>query len=273
MNEGSASGQKDLGQEGSTSRGDWPFRAALILGVLLVAYILLAYGLEINKAFAANLPLLLPLTVTILSVFTRATEIRSVEGVLKMSNDLSIGIISFDIWAISASRSDTTGRIIVNPTTMIRGDFVLPFLLFGLLIAVGCVVLTRYEFQDVRTKHRWLLIGLVAAVLVYIAPFGALESIPQEWAPESPETATHQYTVAIPYKDPIVTAYAPAVLAERQFIQFERYIDAKTPSEAQKFALQRFLASPGSDQIRVRNRPRRGEKVIISQQEILVVEQ
>jgi hypothetical protein len=103
--------------------------------------------------------LVLPLAVTLLSIFTRAADIKSYESVLKISNDITIGIISFDIWAISAKSSDHYGRVMVNPTTMISGDFVIPLLLSGLLISVGCVVLTHYKFSSPITRQRLLLVG------------------------------------------------------------------------------------------------------------------
>ena len=101
--------------------GDWRFGAPLLAGVMVALYILLWHGLPLFKWVAANLPLLLPLAVTVLSIFTRAADIRNYESVLKIANDIAIGIISFDIWAISASRSDPSGRILVNPERMISG--------------------------------------------------------------------------------------------------------------------------------------------------------
>ena len=80
--------------------------------VVVAVYILLWHGHALFAWIAASLPLLLPLAVTLLSIFTRAVDIRSYESVLRISNDVAIGIISFDIWAVSASRSDLTGRIL-----------------------------------------------------------------------------------------------------------------------------------------------------------------
>jgi peptidoglycan/LPS O-acetylase OafA/YrhL len=176
---------------------DWTFGALLLAGVILALYVLLWRGVPLFKWVAAYLPFLLPLAVTVLSIFTRAADIRNYESVLKFANDLAIGIISFDIWAISASRSDPTGRVLVNPEIMISGDFVIPLLLVGLLIAVGCVVLTQYTFQDTQTKQRWLLVGLITAAIVYVAPFGLVEHVPQSQAKLVADS--HRYTVVIPY--------------------------------------------------------------------------
>src|SRR5690348_14729148 len=121
-------------------RPDWIFASVIVLIAGLLVYVFLRHGISLFTRVAAWLPLLLPLAVTILSIFTRAADIRNFESVLKISNDIAIGIISFDIWAISASRSDASGRVLVNSQEMIDSTFVLPFLLLGLLVAVGCVV-------------------------------------------------------------------------------------------------------------------------------------
>src|SRR5690349_2560731 len=70
--------------------------------VVIAIYVLLAHGHALFAWIAASLPLLLPLAVTVLSIFARAADIRSYESVLRVSNDIAIGIISFDIWAVSA---------------------------------------------------------------------------------------------------------------------------------------------------------------------------
>jgi hypothetical protein len=263
------SGNSDPGPAGAATNSDWRFQAVLVAALLACGYVSLRYGLFINAAIAANLPLLLPLAVTVLSIFTRASDIRNYESVLKISNDLAIGIISFDIWAISASRSDAAGRVLVNATKMIRGDFVIPFLLSGLLISVGCVVLTHYGFKGERTKRRSLLVGLLASVLIYIAPFGALEQVPPPAPPPDSKTASiRKYTVVIPYQDPGIVGFAPTFLRDRLLVRFERNIDASSLSDAEALAIQRFSASSESNQVK----NRAGEKVIIRKDQVLVVE-
>jgi hypothetical protein len=214
----------------------WSIRAGLIL--------------EMFKAVAANLPLLLPFTVTILSIFTRASDIKNAESVLRMSNDIAIGIVSFDIWALSASRSDPSGRIIVNRTTMISGDFVLPFLLCGLLVAVGCVVLTRYPFQNDTAKFRTLLTAFVVTITVYSFPFGVLEPIVPEHLPAPVVGVPRYYTVAIPFQDPSVAKLFPAALSSRRFVWIEKGIKATSASDAQGGAVNSFMAGSESDQAR-----------------------
>ncbi len=222
---------------------------------------MLLHGHALFAWIAAYLPLLLPLAVTVLSIFARAADIRSYESVLRISNDIAIGIISFDIWAVSVSRSDPTGRILVNSTTMISGDFVLPFLLAGLLVAVGCVVLVHYNFQVEETKYRWMLVGLVASILVYIAPFGVLDTVPQ------PTAEVRRYIVVIPYQDPGIVRVAPTVLRGRFFARFEREIEATSIAAAQEVAVQRFLANSESNQFKGKS----GEKVVIQQENVLVI--
>lgn len=258
---------ESTGHDGRWLSGDWRFGALLLVGVAVSIYILLWHGLPLFKWVAAYLPLLLPLAVTVLSIFTRAADIRNYESVLKIANDIAIGIISFDIWAISASRSNPSGRILVNPETMISGDFVLPFLLSGLLIAVGCVVLTQYRFQDPRTKQRWLLVGLIASIVVYVAPFGLVEPVPHLQAKPSPDV--RRYTVVIPYQDPGIMRVAPTFLQERYFAQFERNIEATDQANARATALKRFLSSAVSDQFKTKG----GEKVRVYEPGILLVAQ
>ena len=118
------------------------FLLLLAAGAIGLIYILLWQGIPLFEKIAENLPLLLPLAVTILSISVRASQLKSPDALLTTSNDIAIGIISFDIWAISSLRGNPNGRVLVNAHTMIRGDFVLPFLLAGLLVAIGCVVLT-----------------------------------------------------------------------------------------------------------------------------------
>lgn len=228
---------------------EWRFRALLVAAALGILYVLLRHGLTLFQAVSDNLPLLLPLAVTVLSIFTRATEIKNAESVLKMSNDIAIGIISFDIWAISASRSDPSGRIMVNATTMISGDLVLPFLLAGLLIAVGCVVLTNYTFEAARTRQRWLLGGFVASVLVYMAPFGVKQPVSAA-ANSGPVVRLKTYSVVIPYQDPEITRFAPTFLHTRWFLKLEKHVEAGSDSAAAQLGLQRFMAGPESNRIR-----------------------
>ena len=258
------------GRQGRFSTPWWRFCLILLVVFLITAYVLLWHGIGLYEKIAANLPLLLPLVVTILSVFTRVADIRNYEAVLKMSNDIAIGIISFDIWAISASRSNPAGRVLVNEKMMIRGDFVLPFLLLGLLIAVGCVVLTHYNFREEPTKHRWLLIALVTSILMYVAPFGVLERIPTSEPPASARAEIRKYTVIIPYQDPGIISYAPTVLRNRVLVRFEKDVEATSYASAQAIGVKLFLDEPESDQ--VRSKSRNGDKVVIRNQEVLAVE-
>lgn len=254
-----AEARPDAGQAPPPS--DRSFLVILVAIAALVLYVFLWHGITAFTVISANLPLLLPLAVTVLSVFTRAADIRSSENVLKISNDIAIGIISFDIWALSASRSDPAGRIMVNSDTMISGDFVLPFLLAGLLIAVGCVVLTNYSFKSQQSKQRWLLVGLVAAVVVYIAPFGVKR-------PATGESAGKRtYAVVIPYQDSDITSMAPSLVRERRFFAVEEGVRASNDSTAAELGVRRFLASSVSD--RARRRP--GEKVTVSTADVLVI--
>lgn len=255
------------GREGRWLSGDWRFIGPLLVAVAVSLYILLWHGLPIFKWVAAYLPLLLPLAVTLLSIFTRAADIRNYESVLKIANDVAIGIISFDIWAISASRSDPSGRILVNPETMISGDFVQPFLLTGLLVAVGCVVLTRYPFQSARTRQRSLLVGLIGTIVVYVAPFGVIEPVPELKAKLRQDMP--RYTVVIPYQDPGIMRVAPTFLRERYFAQFERNVEAADQASARSIALKRFLSSAESDQFKATG----GNKVRVYEPGILLVSQ
>lgn len=253
------------GQSGSY----WPFRIMFAVCALGAAYVLLAYGIGVFTWITDRLPLLLPLAVTVMSISTRATEIRSYEAVLKTSNDIAIGIISFDIWLLS-TRSAQTGRVLVNQTTIIRGDFAIAFLVLGLAIAVGSLILTHYEFRSGRGKRRALLVGFAVTVLAYVAPFGVLEPLPPP-APAGPPTAEMKhFAVAIPYRDPAITAIAPAYLGQRLFVHFEHDVEAPSPDAAKAAALQRFLQGDDSNQIRTKGEARIGEKVIVEQKEILV---
>jgi hypothetical protein len=247
-------------------RSEWPFRFLVLLVAAGVLYVFLWHGLAVFGAISENLPLLLPLAVTVLSIFTRATDVRTTESVLKFSNDIAIGIISFDIWALSASRSDPSGRIMVNKSTMISGDLVLPFLLAGLLLAVGCVVLTNYSFKTPEAKLRWLLVGFVAAVVVYLAPFGVKRPVTTDSSGVT-LLAVHRFAVVIPYQDPDIISLAPTFLRNKKLMQLEDSVLATSDSAAASIGLQRFLTSPASDRVR----PKPGGKVEIKQAEILVV--
>lgn len=251
----------------------WLFTVLLVLFSAGALFLLLGRGLLLFDYITSRLPLLLPLAVTLLSISTRATEIRNYEAVLKTSNDIAIGIISFDIWAFSASHSDPTGRVLVDPNTMIRGDFVLAFLIIGLFTAVGCLVLTHYNFKTTFTRHRAMLVGLITSMLVYIAPFGVLQPVPPPKAPGPTMVAVHDYTVVIPYRDPEITRYAPSILTSRPFVHFERSVSAPNAQAAAGLGVQRFLASTESDQVRGKNRSSAPEKVLVSQSDVLAVEQ
>jgi hypothetical protein len=244
--------------------GEWKFRSGLVIVGFLVLLTLLWQGVDIFKAIVAHLPLVLPLAVTILSILTRAPNIRNFESVLLMSNDIAIGIISFDIWALSASRGDVSGRILVNATTMISGDFALPFLLLGLFVALGCVVLTNYKFQREDTKRRLLFVAFVGSIIVYLAPFSVLQPVPP---PKPPAAEIRHYTVVIPYQDPGITRIAPALLSNKRLVHFEKDIEAINASDARTNGIQRFMGSSESNQIKSAKR----EKVIIQQENVLVV--
>jgi len=245
-------------------RRERKFRILLLLVCLLILAALYLNGVEIFKFFAAHLPLVLPLAVTALSILTRAPNIRGLESILMMSNDIAIGIISFDIWAFSASRSDASGRILVNPSTMISGEFALPFLLLGIFVALGCVVLTRYPYQKETSKRRWLLMIFMASVIVYAAPFFTLVPIPQ---PKPPVTELRQFTVVIPYQDPTITRIAPALISNKRFVQFEKNVEATNISDARKIAIDNFMNNPESNQVK----GTKNDKVIIQQENVLVV--
>ena len=247
----------------------WIFPLCLIAGALMIAYILLMHGIGVFSWITGRLPLLLPLAVTVMSIVTRATDIRSYEAVLKTSNDIAIGIISFDIWLLS-SRSEPTGRVLVNAERMIRGDFAIAFLVLGLVIAVGSLILTHYEFQTDRARQRVLLVGFVLSVLIYVAPFGVLEPVPPP-AAAGPQTVVIQhFAVAIPYDDPGITSIAPSAIGDRLFVHFERDVEASNAEVARATAIQRFLALEESNQTRIRRSAATGDKVNIAQAEILV---
>jgi len=255
------------------TRSSVVFKIGLALGAVGVAYVLLWHGIGVFSQITAKLPLLLPLAVTVMSIVTRATDIRSFEAVLKTSNDIAIGIISFDIWLFSA-RSEPAGRVLVNASTMIRGDFALAFLVLGLVTAVVSLILTHYEFRNPVERQRALLVGFVASVLVYIAPFGVLEDVP---APEPvavvQKTVTvSQFDVAIAYKDPAIVSIRPTLLDDRLFVHLERGIEAPSADDARASAVQRFLASDESNQAEGRNLKRSGDKVEIAQDSIVVAQ-
>ncbi len=272
MEEGSANpDETGTDPKAMNTMPNWIFRTILGLVLVTVVYVLLWHGLGVFSFITDRLPLLLPLAVTVMSIFTRATEIRSYEAVLKTSNDIAIGIISFDIWLLSA-RSEASGRVLVNPNAMIRGDFVLAFLVLGMATAVGCLVLTHYEFRGTREKQRWLLGGFLASAVVYITPFGVLEKVPPPQPPGPPTVAIRHYTVAIPYKDPGIIRYAPMLLRNRSFVRFEKNVEATSVESARAAAVERFLASPESDQVKPKGKTKKAEKVDIDQKELLVVE-
>jgi hypothetical protein len=195
----------------------WVFRTSLGLVLLILVYVLLWHGVRVFTFITERLPLLLPLAVTVMSIATRATDIKSYEAVLKTSNDIAIGIISFDIWLLSARTE--TGRVLVNPNTMIRGEFAIAFLVIGMATAVGCLVLAHYEFRSSHATQRGLLVGFLVSVLVYVAPFGVLERVPPPRPPGPPTAEIRHYTVAIPYQDPGIVDYAPTFLKESIFCQ------------------------------------------------------
>lgn len=261
----------DTSQKASDTMPNWMFRSVLGLLLLAGAYLLLWHGVKVFTFITDRLPLLLPLAVTAMSIATRATEMKSYEAVLRTSNDIAIGIISFDIWLLSA-RSETLGRALVNPITMIRSEFVLAFLVIGIVTAVGCLVLTHYEFQNPRATQRGLLVGFLVAVLVYIAPFGVLEEVPPPKPAGLARATIRQYTVAIPYQDPNMFDIAPTFLKSRFFVRFEKSIDATSIESARAVAVQRFLSSPDSDRVKPKGKPKIAEKIEIDQKEMLVVE-
>lgn len=269
LENGAPAGDNDDGSVTALDR--WGFPAAVFVGTLLSLYAFIFHGLAIFDFVTSRLPLLLPLAVTVLSIFTRATEITNYEAVLRTSNDLAIGIISFDIWMFSASHSDIAGRVLVNPDRMIRGDFVLAFLVVGLFTSVGCLVLTHYKFKTTRNRHRALLVGFLTSVLVYVMPFGVLQAVPPlKTAEPATLVQLHRYTVAIPYQDPEVIRFAPSVLRDRLFVRYERDISAPDPESAKTLATQRFLSGPESDAVRGRSRAASANlKVSIVQKDIL----
>ena len=253
-----------------TKRSSVIFGMLLTMGAIGVAYVLLWHGINVFTRITASLPLLLPLAVTVMSIVTRATDIRSFEAVLKTSNDIAIGIISFDIWLFSA-RSEPAGRVLVNPSTMIRGEFALAFLVIGLVTAVVSLILTHYEFRSPVAKRRALFVGFVASVLVYIAPFGVLEVVPAERPAAAHKTvAVSQFDIAIPYKDPAIASIRPALFENRLFVHFERDVEAPSADDAKALAVQRFLASLESNQAAGKNVKRTGDKVEVAQNAILI---
>jgi 4-amino-4-deoxy-L-arabinose transferase-like glycosyltransferase len=192
--------------------------AALLLGVII-----LVYGLRLGERLADNLPLVLPLAVTMLSIFTRASDLRDYE-------------------------------------------FVMPLLILGLIVAVGCVVLTHYKFGSDRVRRRSLLCALLVTLIVYFSPFALREPVP----PPLPEPATAEigaYTVAIAYQDPGIIDFAPTYLKSRYLLRVERQVAATGIEDAKAIALQRFLADSESNLVK----GKLGEKVAIPQDRILVL--
>jgi hypothetical protein len=267
----------DQSLPGATSR--FPTRAfgfILLLFSLTIGYLLLFRGVEFFVWITERLPLLLPLAVTVMSIATRATDIRSYEAVLKTSNDIAIGIISFDIWLLSA-RSAQSNQVFVNSRTIIRGDFAIAFLVLGLVVAVGSLILTHYDFVTQQGKQRALLTGFVFAALVYVAPFGVLEPVKtQAPAPTKPTVAMRRFGVAIPYDDPGARSYASGALAKLRFAHFESNIMAPSPEEAKAQATKNFLASSDSNQVKSisdkKGRVPGEKKVALDENGILVAE-
>jgi len=262
-------GMSDAPDEGESqpvgASAHW-FWVQAIIATTGLTYLILWQGLVLFNAVAAYLPLLLPLAVTVLSVLPRATELKTYDSVLKVSNDVAIGIISFDIWALSASRSDPEGRILVNSTTMIRGEFVLPFLLAGFFIALSCAVLTNFanSFKSSQIRQRSLLVALIASILVYLLPFGVIEPIPTPSAPAQ-TAAVNNFSVVIPYRDPTITGVAPAYLADKYLLRVEPNVRATDHSDARAKGVQQFLES--SDAVQAKNRR---ERVVVDYAQVVV---
>jgi hypothetical protein len=248
---------------------DWVFYGLLLGAIVLALYALFSHGREYANYVADHLPLLLPLIVVVLSMFTRLGHMKTYESLLTISNDIAIGVISFDIWVLSA-RSDTTGRILVNAKTMISGSLSLTFLISGVVLAVGCVVLNQQHFSNRRLKERWLLVGLVVSILVYVAPFAVLEPVPVPKPAEQPKLEVALYTVVVPYQDPGITALGPKYLGQRLLAYIAQGVEATDAAEARRLALQRFAASPESELVPTKAAPKGGGKVAVYQDQVVV---
>lgn len=233
---------QDLSPKKPKNELSWVFLGTLSVCAIAILYLLMTQGVFLVRWASGHLPLLLPLVVTLLSVLTRAMELKDIESVLKISNDLAIGIISFDIWALVAKESNPLGYVLVNQTTIISGDAVMPYFLIGILVAVGCVVISHYPYPPHNYKNhkkRWLLIGLFVSVVVYLMPFGALEPIPTIAKQGTLDLNKKNYIVVIPYQDPNITKIAPGILRNRYFAHIEK-IDSDSPLSAQKIVLGNF---------------------------------
>jgi len=250
----------------------WPYITKIgVIFVLAFAtgYVFLFHGHQFFTRTKDLLPLLLPLVVTLLSIFTRAAEIRTLEGILKISNDIAIGIISFDIWAISVSKSDPKGRILVSAHEMIDGELVMTFLMFGLVTAVGCLVATNYNYKNYINKYLMLTGALLFSIVIYLIPFGQIQEIPADPRPPVVAAESHRYTVVIPYQDPAITKVAPAFLDDRYFASIFDGIVAPSKADAKEVAMKLFLNSSYSDQYKNKG----ADKVSPKQTKMVVCEE
>lgn len=187
------------------------------------------------------LPLLTPLILSIVSFLIRAREAEGKTSVQSITIDLTLGVVSFDVWALTSMLTSPQKIAQLTPTRILDQSDVIICLLLGFgLLAVCFWAGTKQEGDRLATPLRtWFALGL--AIVAFFVPTKIASDQALVTIVKPPD---HEFRVVVPYLDNSLRRQIGNQKWGQRLMCEPYSVRAKDASDAKSKALQLFQDSP-----------------------------
>jgi hypothetical protein len=197
-----------------------------------------------GKVFA-RLPLWLPIIALLQAVMLAPERVLSTKEFLRLSNPVSLGLVSFGIWYLVTAQG-TPGYIRVNDNEMLNAQYAVLFCWAAFIWAGFCSVISVLADTRYPDRGSWMLFQFLVLVLTLAAlriPFGMLEKREDVEKRIGVSLDVKSFTVTIAYRDPSLNAYLGRSTSPIEQSVTYHHISAKTLKEARAQAMEKLKRS------------------------------
>jgi len=190
-------------------------------------------------------PVFIPLFLAFLTVLQRIAAQKfeaTLEGLLKIYTDLTLGLFAFILWAYGTP-SFKTGRVSLNPDYYIDAEFINILLLFDIGLLVMGIFVARKEWPTPKQGRKVDTIMLLIAVFFVTIPL-QIKKPESAVAQFGTQITVGKFDVAIPYKDDSLARHIGVQKwGDRLLLWYQHGVEAKDRDAAKLQALSAFRES------------------------------
>jgi hypothetical protein len=210
--------------------------AWVVLAAATVAFVVYFHELY-HRYIKAYPALITPLLLSVVSFFLHAGEAGGRTTPQSFANDITVGVVSFDVWAITSASTSSSRVANISPTKVLDLTDVILCLVSGFVLLVFCYYTSTKAKENPETRLRYC--ALVAAVLVFLSPAGMASTAQSPSAGQTPV----EYRVIVPYVDESVVRQMGAAKLGGRFFCAEYPINAGSARAAREEAVKQFKGS------------------------------